>query len=410
MYKVHVHGTRTVIDASRRAGIRRMVLASTSGTVAVSRDPEHVAVETDETPIALLQRWPYYRAKLFAERAALEASDAELAIISVNPTLLLGPGDLRRDPRFDDVRLYLERRIPFIPSGGIGFVDVRDAANAMILALANGRAGERYLINAVNLTLRAFFSRLERVSGVRGPWLPTPSSPDLAALRNESLPCDREAARNAFCRSGQCGSGAAFLVRRCVAGGARARVEVARSCGDPGRHGGGSARTRRGVARGQKQPRWRPRVMTGRPLLIANPRAGGGAAGRQLAAIVATTERSLGPVDVVTTQHGGHAIALGRACYARRSQGRSSRSVEMEPFTRSPMASSLSSRRNEHMFIWASLVKAPEAILRGRSASSTGSIAISRRSRANKPASSTSAASRTRWRTAAAARVFSSTS
>jgi dihydroflavonol-4-reductase len=151
LYKVHVGGTRTVVEACRRAGARRLVLASTSGTVAVSRDPEHVAVETDETPIALLQRWPYYRAKLFAENAALEASDAELEIVSVNPTLLLGPGDLRGSS-VEDVRLYLERRVPFVPNGGIAFVDVRDAAQAMLLAMEHGRPGERYLINAVNLT------------------------------------------------------------------------------------------------------------------------------------------------------------------------------------------------------------------------------------------------------------------
>jgi dihydroflavonol-4-reductase len=181
LYKLHVGGTRVVVEACKRAGVRRMVIASTSGTVAVGRDPEHVAVETDDTPMALLQRWPYYRAKVFAERAALEAADAELDVVSVNPTLLLGPGDLRGSST-EDVRLFMERKIPFVPSGGIAFVDVRDAAEAMRLAMLAGRSGERYLVNAVNLTLRAFFARLERESGVKGPWIPSPKSPEISRL------------------------------------------------------------------------------------------------------------------------------------------------------------------------------------------------------------------------------------
>jgi dihydroflavonol-4-reductase len=63
-----------------------------------------------------------------------------------------------------------------VPAGGLAFVDVRDAALGMLLAFERGSAGERYLLNAKNLTLSAFFSRLERISGVRGPDLPMPKS------------------------------------------------------------------------------------------------------------------------------------------------------------------------------------------------------------------------------------------
>jgi dihydroflavonol-4-reductase len=179
LHRVHVKGTRIVLDAARAAGCRRFVLASTSGTVAVSDDPDAIADERSETPLGLISRWPYYRAKLFAERAALEANGEGLEVVSVNPTLLLGPGDLRGSST-DDVRLFLERKIPAVPPGGISYVDARDAAEAMRLAMTKGIAGERYLVGAVNLTLREFFGRLERVSGVRAPWLPLPRSPEIA--------------------------------------------------------------------------------------------------------------------------------------------------------------------------------------------------------------------------------------
>ncbi len=179
LYRIHVDGTKIALDACRAAGVRRVVLASTSGVVAVSEDPDEVRSERAEAPMALHSRWPYYRSKLYAERAAFDRSGPGFEVVSVNPTLLLGPGDVRGSST-GDVVSFLERRTPFTPAGGMSFVDARDAAQAMILAFERGHAGERYLISAQNLTIAAFFARLERISGVPAPRLRTPRSLALA--------------------------------------------------------------------------------------------------------------------------------------------------------------------------------------------------------------------------------------
>lgn len=183
LHRLHVVGTRTVLDACIARGVRRAVVASTSGVVAVSTDPDKISTEDDETPIGILSRWPYYRTKLFAEQAAFEKNGAVLPdnaglfqVVCVNPTLLLGPGDVNGSST-EDVRLFLERRIPAIPPGGLSYVDVRDAAMGMRLAMERGTPGKRYLLGACNLTMREFFARLERVSGVRGPVVPVPRAP-----------------------------------------------------------------------------------------------------------------------------------------------------------------------------------------------------------------------------------------
>jgi dihydroflavonol-4-reductase len=180
LYRLHVDGTKSTLAACKRAGVKRVVVASTSGTVAVSQDPTHVASEADPAPVGLLSRWPYYRSKLYAEEAALAMNEpGALEVVCVNPTLLLGPGDERRSST-EDVRLFLEGRVPAVPAGGLSFVDVRDAASAMVLAMEKGVPGKRYLLGACNMTLREFFRRLERISGVRAPWAPVPSMPSLA--------------------------------------------------------------------------------------------------------------------------------------------------------------------------------------------------------------------------------------
>jgi dihydroflavonol-4-reductase len=180
MYRVHVDGTKTTLDALRDVGVRRVVVASTSGTIAVSSDPDAIADETATPPTELITRWPYYRSKLYAEQAALQRHAADFEVVCVNPSLLLGPGDLRNSST-DDLRKFLERKIPFCPGGGIAFVDARDAARAMVLALDKGIGGERYLVNAANMTLEAFFGRLERASGVKAPPLKLPRTNVLIA-------------------------------------------------------------------------------------------------------------------------------------------------------------------------------------------------------------------------------------
>jgi dihydroflavonol-4-reductase len=185
LHRDNVIGTEKALRALRAAGIQRVVVASTSGTLAVSRDPDRVADESCRAPLEIIARWPYYRTKLYAERAALDANEPGVfEVVVVNPSLLLGPGDLRESST-GDVRLFLERSIPAVPAGGMAFVDARDAAQGLLQAFERGRAGERYLLNGKNMTIAAFFQRLERISGVKGPMLRMPSSRPVALGLNQ---------------------------------------------------------------------------------------------------------------------------------------------------------------------------------------------------------------------------------
>jgi len=184
LHRDNVLGTVTALKALRAAGIKRVVVASTSGTLAVSRDADQVADESCRAPLEIIARWPYYRTKLYAERAALDANAPDFEVVVVNPSLLLGPGDLRESST-GDVRLFLERSIPAIPAGGMAFVDARDAAVGLLQAFERGRGGERYLLNGKNMTIAAFFQRLERISGVKGPLLRMPSSRPVALGLNQ---------------------------------------------------------------------------------------------------------------------------------------------------------------------------------------------------------------------------------
>jgi dihydroflavonol-4-reductase len=163
MMRVHVDGTRRVLQTAAKAGIKRVVVASTSGTVAVSKYDD-VLDESSGYATELVAGWPYYASKIYQEKLAFELGEKlGIEVICVNPSLLLGPGD-RRLSSTGDVLKFLRGQIPIVPPGGINFVDVRDAAIATVAALDKGRPGERYLLGGPNWSFKEFFGRLGRVA------------------------------------------------------------------------------------------------------------------------------------------------------------------------------------------------------------------------------------------------------
>lgn len=173
MNKIHLEGTRLLCEAAKEAGVATMVLASSSGTIGVSED-EQIVDETYPQPVDVFLRWAYYASKYYQERAAIENFNGDgQRLVILNPSLLLGPDDGRLSST-KPVLDFLARKIPYCPSGGLNFVDARDAAAAFIAALEKGRHQEKYLLGAANMTFHEFFGRLERLSGVSAPMLKVP--------------------------------------------------------------------------------------------------------------------------------------------------------------------------------------------------------------------------------------------
>lgn len=173
MNKIHLEGTRLLSEAAAEAGVQTMILASSSGTIAVSEDPQ-VIDESFPQPVEILSRWAYYASKYYQERAALLNFNGEgRKLVIMNPTLLLGPGDDRLSST-KVVLDFLGRKIPYTPSGGLSVVDTRDVAPAFINAVEKGRHQEKYLLGSANMTFDEFFGRLERLSGVAAPRLRMP--------------------------------------------------------------------------------------------------------------------------------------------------------------------------------------------------------------------------------------------
>lgn len=178
MYSLHVDGSSLLYKALRENGeeIEKVIVASTSGTVGVSKGSEVIA--TDQSPFAeqVVKDWPYYLSKIYAERVGQDFfKNHGLPIVHMRPTLLLGPGDWRESST-GDVVLFLKRKVPGVIEGGMSFVDVRDTAEAFLLAMEKASPGESYLLGAMNLTIRDFFEHLATITGLSAPRVPIPGA------------------------------------------------------------------------------------------------------------------------------------------------------------------------------------------------------------------------------------------
>jgi dihydroflavonol-4-reductase len=174
MHDIHVKGTLLLCEAAKETGIKSIVMASSSGSIAVTEKGDFIPDEDYQPPLDIISRWPYYTSKFYQERTALESfNDKGCRLVILNPSLLLGPGD----DRLSSTKVildFLSRKIPTTPSGGLSFVDVRDAAAAFIAAMEKGKNGQKYLLGSVNWTFSKFFGRLERLTGVNAPLLKLP--------------------------------------------------------------------------------------------------------------------------------------------------------------------------------------------------------------------------------------------
>lgn len=174
LFDVHVNGTRHVCDAALRHGVERLVIVSSSGTIAVTREPvihgEAAGFQHETT-----RRWGYYASKIAAEEEVLALCRTKsLPAAIVNPALLLGPGDERCSSTGDIVHLF-EGQIMTYPTGGMSFVDVRDAAAGTIAAMERGRIGECYLLGGVNWTFKRIIQETCGIAGLKPPLMSSPT-------------------------------------------------------------------------------------------------------------------------------------------------------------------------------------------------------------------------------------------
>src|SRR5271170_5704483 len=96
MYQANVEGTRIILQAARKNGVRRVVHTSSVATMGFTSNG-HLADE--DSPVKLESMiGPYKRSKFMSEQLALTAGASGMDVVVVNPTTPVGEQDIRPTP------------------------------------------------------------------------------------------------------------------------------------------------------------------------------------------------------------------------------------------------------------------------------------------------------------------------
>jgi len=178
MYRANVAGTRAVLEAARKHGVKRVVYTSSVATMGFNGNGQPA---DEDSPVSLGQMiGPYKRSKFQAEQIAIETARRGVEVVIVNPTTPVGERDIRPTPTGRIVVDFLKKKFPAYVDTGLNLVDVRRCAEGHVLALERGRSGERYILGGENLTLKQILDRLGRLTGLPSPRLRVPYAVALA--------------------------------------------------------------------------------------------------------------------------------------------------------------------------------------------------------------------------------------
>jgi dihydroflavonol-4-reductase len=184
MYRSNVEGTRSVLEAARKARVRRIVYTSSVATMGFTSGShsKNGHMTDEESPVSLGDMIGHYkRSKFMAEQVAVEAARSGVDVVIVNPTTPIGERDIKPTPTGRIVVDFLKRKFPAYVETGLNLVDATECARGHVQALEKGRSGERYILGGENLTLKQILDRLAAITGLPSPTVKLPYIFALAA-------------------------------------------------------------------------------------------------------------------------------------------------------------------------------------------------------------------------------------
>ena len=167
VYRANVIGTRNLMRATLEAGCQNCIFISSISAMDF-RPPQL----TEETMLPNLEKKrlnDMYGFSKIASEMELKEVKERLRVIILNPSVILGPGSKDVDRTTKALRfLPILPMLQYINS----FVDVRDVARAVVLALSKGRSGERYIVTGTNIKMVEFTQTILRLMNKRALIIP----------------------------------------------------------------------------------------------------------------------------------------------------------------------------------------------------------------------------------------------
>ncbi|MBD1397988.1 NAD-dependent epimerase/dehydratase family protein [Pontibacter sp. JH31] len=166
LQQVNVEGAANIVDACLEAE-EPIKLCHVSSIAAIGRGKGMDVLNENSKWDAGEKQSVYAESKHFGELEVWRGIAEGLQAVIVNPSVVLGPANWNRSSTRLFKYVYQERA--FYTGGTANFVDVRDVVEAMLQLTFSEISGERFILNAGQLTYKAFFEEAARCFGKKAP-------------------------------------------------------------------------------------------------------------------------------------------------------------------------------------------------------------------------------------------------
>jgi dihydroflavonol-4-reductase len=184
----NVLSTKTLLQAALKQGVKRVVYTSSVAALGVpelrsGQSNSHTLINESHTWNFIPDHWQYGYSKYLAEIEVQYAVCQGLDAVIVNPSVVMGAGNINRLIN-SPIVLVATCRLPATVPAGMNIVHVDDVTRGHLAAWQKGKTGERYILGAHNIDLAVLLEEIALLTGGRAPkiTIPVPLARNLAGM------------------------------------------------------------------------------------------------------------------------------------------------------------------------------------------------------------------------------------
>ncbi len=167
MMKVNAEGTANIVNLCLAQKIKKLCYVSSIATIGIGHSKEQV---NEEDAFQDQYANDYGQSKYAAELEVWRGSVEGLSVVIINPGIILGPGFW--NGASGNLFRIANKGYRHYPSGGSGFVAVKDVVGAMSRLMESEINNERFLLVSENLSYQKILTLLTKNLGLKPPSRP----------------------------------------------------------------------------------------------------------------------------------------------------------------------------------------------------------------------------------------------
>ena len=167
LLKINTEGTANMVNLALAFEIEKFCYVSS--TAALGKIRNDLLITENSSWKKSKHNSVYGISKYGAEREVWRGMEEGLQAVIVNPSIVIGPGDLTSGSMalFGEVKKGLK----FYPVGSTGFVDVRDVTKCMMALMEKSIFSQRFIISSENIAYREVLNKVADCFGMARPTL-----------------------------------------------------------------------------------------------------------------------------------------------------------------------------------------------------------------------------------------------